>query len=258
MNAFIYDGTFEGLLCTIFESYTRKIVPDTVVSTTNYSAGLWDEALNIDTDKARADRVWKGLQSKLLPRNRQLPYHAFLYGRNNIDQAVFNFIRLAFDTPHPIDYDYANDDVLKVKQAQKIVSKEAMMTMQFVRFQKTADNIYFAGLSPEYDVIPLIIHHFVDRFKDQQWVIYDLKREYGAFYDLKKVSEITMDSAQFSRLTGEIDADIMEEGEAAYQNLWRDYVKAVTIRERLNLKLQLQHMPRRYWKYLTEKQEKKG
>lgn len=257
MDTFLYDGTFDGLLCAIFESYSRKIIPARVFSRANYSAGLWDSVLTIDTDRERANRVWKSLQHKLLPRNKQLPYHAFLYGRDNIDQAIFNFIRLAFDTPHPIDYDYANDDVLKVKQAQKVVSKEAMRMIQFARFQKTADNIYFAAMSPDFNVIPLIVLHFMDRFKDQQWVIYDLKQEYGVYYDLKEVKEITMENPQFSKLTGEMDANIMEEGEATYQNLWRDYVKAVTIRERLNLKLQLQFMPRRYWKYLTEKQEKK-
>jgi probable DNA metabolism protein len=256
MNAFVYDGTFEGLLCTIFESYFQKCVPDRVVSIAEYTPGLWDTSLTIDTNRERADRVWKSLQNKLSSRNKQLPFHAFLYGKDAIDQTIFNFIRLAFDTSHSIDYDYANADVLKVKQAQKIVAKEAMRTIQFVRFQKTADHIYFAALSPEFDVIPLVTLHFMDRFKDQQWVIYDLKREYGVYYDLKEVKEITMDNPQFSRLTGEIDTMIMEEDESTYQNLWKNYVEAVTIRERLNLKLQLQHMPRRYWKYLTEKQKK--
>jgi probable DNA metabolism protein len=258
MEIFVYDGTFEGLLCAVFESYTRKCIPDSVVSSANYSAGLWDTVLTIDTDRERADRVWKSLQGKLSAHNKQLPFHAFLYGMDAIDQAVFNFIRLAFDMPHPVDYDYANADVLKVKQAQKVVAKEAMRTIQFVRFQKTADDIYFSALSPAFDVIPLVTQHFLNRFKDQQWVIYDLKREYGVFYDLKEVKEITLDNPQFSRLTGEIDTNIMKEDEAGYQNLWQNYVQAVTIRERLNLKLQLQHMPRRYWKYLTEMQRKKS
>lgn len=257
MNTFLYDGTFEGLLCTVFESYARKIIPDKIADLHHYSPGLWDSPIQIDTDTKQSDRVWKSLQGKLSAQNKQLPFHAFLYGRDDIDQAVFSFIRLAFDTPHSIDYDYAHPDVLKVKQAQKVVAKEAMRTIEFVRFQKTADDIYFAAFHPDYDVIPLATMHFFDRFKDQQWVIYDLKREYGVYYNLKEMKEITIDTPQFSKLTGELDQNIMEEGEASYQNLWKNYVQAVTIRERLNLKLQLQHMPRRYWKYLTEKQGKK-
>ena len=77
------------------------------------------------------------------------------------------------------------------------------------------------------------------------------------YYNLKEVTEITLNTKEFSLLTGELNENIMEEGEASYQGLWQQYVKATTIRERLNPKLQLQHMPRRYWKYLPEMKNKK-
>ena len=257
MIVFVYDGTFEGLLCAIFESYERKLVPEKVVSIHELSHGLFDTEITITSEPEKAARVWKSLQNKLSPRNKQLPFHAFLYGKEEIDQTVFSFIRLVFDTPHDVDRDYGNPVVLKMKQIKRIVTLEAMRTVQFVRFQKTADNIYFAALGPEFDVLPLATQHFLDRFKDQQWIIYDLKRDYGIYYDLNEVKEITLDTKQFSQLTGEINDNVMEEGEAGYQAYWQQYVKAVTIRERLNLKQQLRLMPRRYWKYLPEMKKKK-
>jgi len=72
-----------------------------------------------------------------------------------------------------------------------------------------------------------------------------------------EVKEITLDTKQFSALTGEINDNVMEESEAGYQAYWQQYVKAVTIRERLNLKQQLRLMPRRYWKYLPEMKNRK-
>ena len=42
--------------------------------------------------------------------------------------------------------------------------------------------------------------------------------------------------------------------ETDYQELWKAYFKSVDIPERRNLKLHLQHVPKRYWKYLVEKQ----
>ena len=257
MNVFIYDGTFEGLLCAVFESYARKLIPEKIVSSLVFNHGLFDTEITITSEPDKAARVWKSLQKKLSAGNRQLPYQAFLYGKDEIDQTVFSFIRLVFDTPHPIDHDYANPVVLKIKQTQRIVAKEAMRLLQFVRFQKTADNIYFAALSPEFDVLPMAVQHFANRYKDQQWIIYDLKRDYGMFYDLKEVREITLNTKEFSQLTGNLNDNIMEEGETGYQTLWQQYVEATTIRERLNPKLQLQHMPRRYWKYLPEMKNKK-
>ena len=258
MNVFVYDGTFEGLLCAVFESYDRKLVPEKIVSILKLNHSLFDSEITITSESEKAARVWKSLQNKLSSENKQLPYHAFLYGKDEIDQTVFRFILLVFDTPYSIEYDYVNPAVLKLKQTQKIVAKEAMRMLQFVRFQKTADDIYFAALSPEFDVLPLAAQHFIDRYKDQQWIIYDLKRDYGIFYDLEDVKEITLDSKQFSHLTGELNDNVMEEGEASYQAFWQQYVKAITIRERLNPKLQLQHMPRRYWKYLPEMKKKKS
>ena len=256
MNLFVYDGTFEGLLCCVFESYERKQIPEKVVSTQLLSHGLFDFEISITTESQKAARVWKSLQNKLSPYNKQLPFHAFLYGKEEIDQTIFNFIRFVFDTPPDVDRDYANPDVLRIKQIKRKVTIEAMRTIQFVRFQKTADNIYFAALSPDFDVLPLATQHFLDRYKDQQWIIYDLKRDYGIYYDLNDVKEITLDTKQFSLLTGGINDHVMEEGEASYQAYWQQYVKAVTIRERLNLKQQLRSMPRRYWKYLPEMKKK--
>lgn len=37
-----------------------------------------------------------------------------------------------------------------------------------------------------------------------------------------------------------------------FDELWRHYLAALTIPERRNLKLQRSHMPKKYWKYLTE------
>ncbi|MDP4289867.1 MAG: TIGR03915 family putative DNA repair protein [Bacteroidota bacterium] len=252
MNVFVYDGTFAGLLTAVFESYDRKLVPEKIVSTLQLNHGLFDTETLITTDFVKAARVWKGLQQKLSRRNKQLPFQAFLYGKEDIDQTVFRFIRLVFNTPHDVDRDYVNPDVLTIKQAQRKVTLEAMRTLQFVRFQKTVDDIYFAALSPDFDVLPLATQHFLNRYKDQQWIIYDLKRDYGIYYDLHEVSEIKLDAKQFSLLTGEINDNVMEESEASYQAYWQQYVQAVTIRERLNLKQQLRCMPRRYWKYLPE------
>jgi probable DNA metabolism protein len=41
--------------------------------------------------------------------------------------------------------------------------------------------------------------------------------------------------------------------EEMYQRLWQQYFKSVNIAARKNLTLQVQQMPKRYWKYMVEK-----
>jgi probable DNA metabolism protein len=144
--------------------------------------------------------------------------------------------------------------VLDVIQFARKVKKEAMRMMQFVRFQQTKDGLYFCGIEPLYDVMPLVVGHFKKRFADQQWLLYDLKRNYGAFYNKKTVEEVVLTSQEINRNTGQVSENVLNEGDAFYQTLWKSYFENISIKERKNLRLQRQHMPRRFWKYLTEKQ----
>jgi probable DNA metabolism protein len=113
------------------------------------------------------------------------------------------------------------------------------------------DGIYFARIDPDFDVLTLIIKHFKSRYQDQQWMIYDLRRKYGAYYDLQNVEIITLDLSVNALQAN--DTNVYSDAEIEYQKLWAEYFDHANIKERKNKKLHLQHVPKRYWKYLTEK-----
>ena len=48
--------------------------------------------------------------------------------------------------------------------------------------------------------------------------------------------------------------DVFTKEEAQYETLWKDYFKSTNIEERVNMALHIKHVPKRYWKYLSEKQ----
>ena len=125
--------------------------------------------------------------------------------------------------------------------------------LQFTRFQKTIDGTYFAALEPIYNVLPLVIGHFQNRFADQCWLLYDIKREYGYYYNRQKVDEVRFETKGTHLLTGKLDQQLMAEDEQLFQQLWRTYFKTIAIKERINPKLHRQNLPVRFWKYLTEK-----
>lgn len=70
------------------------------------------------------------------------------------------------------------------------MTNERLRVIQFLRFQKAADGTFFAAVKPVYNVLPLTLPHLKDRFADQRWLLYDLKREYGYYYDLKEATEV--------------------------------------------------------------------
>ena len=122
----------------------------------------------------------------------------------------------------------------------------------FVRFRLTKDGIYFAAIEPDFNVLPLIRTHFKNRYADQKWIIYDLKRNYGVAYDLSAVAYITLDLAPEIGISGAPEA-YFHTSEISFQELWKQYFTSTNIKGRANQKLHVQHLPKRYWKYLTEK-----
>ena len=253
MPYLIYDNSFEGFLTTVFECYAQKIFPVDICAKRNFQEVIFAEKMTIVSDEKKADRVWNALRKKLHTRNKELPFFAFLSEEDGIEMKLFRFIKRVFGSDHSIETDYGDRDVLDLKKIEKKVMREAMRMLQFVRFQKTKDGMYFSPIEPRYNVLPFTIRHFKDRFADQPWLIYDIKRDYGVYYNLKTTEEVVLTEKGFRGENGKLDTPILEESETSYQLLWKDYFDAITIKERKNLKLQRQHMPQRFWKFLPEK-----
>ena len=255
MLIYTYDGTFEGFLTCVFECYSRKDFPVDIQSRQGEQRQFFAEKYDIPTNSVKAERVWKGVQKKLSGNNNQLVYYAFLSEETGIEMKIYRFLRRLFSEQFNIETDYGDSDILNLTQTSQKVKKEAMRMMQFVRFQRTKDGFYFSGIEPHYDVIPMVVGHFQKRFADQKWLLYDLKRSYGVLYGKDKMEEVEISNKHFNQLNGQVKENILEEGEEFYQKLWKSYFRHMTIPERKNLRLQRQHMPRRFWKYLPEKQQ---
>ncbi|CAK7055258.1 MAG: hypothetical protein PARBA_01976 [Parabacteroides sp.] len=254
MIVFVYDKTFEGLLTVVFDAYSRRSFPDLLLAEGEPLPLFYDEVVTVYTDDQKADRVWKGLQKKMSAAALSLITVSWLSELPEIDKLLFRYIRKALDVPASIELNFGDSDVLEVSKISKKVVNERLRVMQFLRFQKASDGTYFAAIEPVYNVISLVIPYLKDRFADQKWLLYDLKREYGYYYDLLEVVEVRFEDKQAHLLSGLLNEELMDENEKLFQQLWKEYFKAITIKERLNPKLHRQHMPVRFWKYMPEKQ----
>ena len=249
---FHYDKTLEGLLTAIFDAYNRKTFPQRLLGVDELEPLFVDESFTVITDEEKSSRVWKALEKKLESNTLNMITYVWLSEIAGSDEVIFRYIRKAIDSRQSIETNFADDDVLQMQKLAQKVNKEKHRLIEFVRFQKAADDIFFAPVSPDHNALPLTLEHFKDRFADQKWVIYDTKRNYGFYYDLKTVTEMTLDSTDLFP-KGKLDESLMAEDEKLYQDLWKGYFKSMTIKERINPKLHRQHLPKRYWKYLTEK-----
>lgn len=256
MNIFLYDATFGGLLTAVFEAYSRRTFPDVLLPEEEPLPLFYDEVFTVLTDEEKSGRVWRGLQKKLSSTALACLAQCWLAEEPETPMLLFRYIRKVIDAPRSIETNFADPDVLAFSRMWKRVDWERLRLLQFIRFQKAADGTFFAAVEPEKNALPLVIEHFKDRFADQRWLIYDIKRAYGYYYDLKEVREVTFDEDNRAEhlVTGMMDESLMDKDEKLFQSLWKAYFKSICIKERLNPKKHRQDMPVRYWKYLTEKQ----
>jgi len=245
-----YDGTWSGLMTCIFCSFEYKWQIGAIQQHASSSqTGLFTAPELISTDNEKARRVLLGLEKKISLQGIQELYYVHLSEIKDRELLILRSIIYYFRSETKANQNYGHDDILQIKKIVRSVSRERHRVKAFVRFQKMKDGLYFANLEPDFNVLPLIVKFFKERYADQKWLIYDLKRKYGIYYDLMEVTEV-----KFSDSLAKNQIEIhLDEEESRYSDLWKNYFESVNIKERKNTKLHVQSLPKRYWKYLNEK-----
>ena len=258
----LYESSFEGWLSAVFYVYAHKLQQDEILrllAENDYVPSLIDHYVSVPCNAEHAERVLVKLNA-LLGRSgiRQILW-GYLSEKDNIGTTLFRIVKYAIDYPNrQIMQDLGHMDVLELAQTVKSVGREKHRMEAFVRFEHTTQDIYFARVEPDFNVLPLIGEHFRQRYQDQHWAIYDLYRGYGIFYD-KSLSSPSKPAA-LQTIT-DVDESVLQDpasvhspNEQRYQKFWQGYFKNVNISERKNPRLHKQYLPQRYWKYLSEKQ----
>ena len=255
MLVYTFDRTMDGVLTAVFDAYALRQQPEELVGEGSVLPLICEEVHSVQTADDKAQRVWRGLEKKLSKEALRMLTVAWLSESEELYTPMFHYIYKVFKGTN--ERNFSDPDVLYVTNTARRVAHEQLRMKQFMRFQKAKDGTYLGVVSPDNDVLPLVIGHFQDRFNDQPFLIFDARRKYGYYYDKTAVTRVTFEdetTIPFSLDDGKLNDDLLSENDQLFQDLWRTYFKAICIHERMNPRKQLNDMPRRYWKYMTEKQ----
>ena len=263
MLGFYYDKTFEGLLCAVFDAFKLKKMPECLLTADDIVPLLLSESHQVEYRNSKYERVYTALQKKLSPIALNQLLFTWLSELPESDLIIFRYICKVFKSNRSIETDFGDPDVLAIHDIAKKVNKEKHHIQQFVRFNSIQnpandidEKIYFAVIEPIYNALPLTTRFFKDRYADQKWAIYDEKRQYGYFYNLEKLEQISLNEDDHLIVDNKINQDYLTDDEKRFQTMWYRYCNALTIKERINPKLQRQNMPKRFWHHLPEMQGK--
>lgn len=255
-HVLLYDHSFEGFLTAVYRAYEQKYADVLYARDGQVPADMFAVTEFISTNYKRSDRVLHGLITKSNSRMVTFLYRCFLSEEIGIENKIATAMDYIFFGRSRGLKDYTDDTILHLHRVNKMIGREVHRMHAFVRYQELGDGTYAATVEPDFDVMPLIGDHFVKRYPAFSWIIYDTKRKYGIHWDQSSLQRIELfDFTHQSK--GQIRANLLSEEEWAYQNMWQQYFLSANIQERNNTKLHLRHVPKRYWKYLIEKQPRK-
>lgn len=247
MTTYFFDGTKNGLLTCIFESFYEKRIPGDV-TTECVQCGLLDEIVTIKTDNEKAERVYKCLKNcktKYLVSDFNLTFRS---GEKKRFKVLFDYLNVAISNKNiDVSKAFALPEIQAFTDLKNRIYTETHRFKGFLRFMETEKGFYYACYEPDNDITELLVPHFTARLQSP-FIIHDIKRNILALCDGKR----------YKILNGRDNGVtvFMSESEEIFLDLWQQYYKSINIEERKNLRQMRNYMPERYWKNLSEKQEK--
>lgn len=244
MSAWIYDGTFDGLLTAISLLHESGERPEALSPVEQTQLGLFAAPVSVTSDSARAGELLKALRERATAGVVRAVAFVGLSELPDLEMALFDFVELAFRHGGGVLGYHANPAVRRVTETARKVGAEIHRLKGLLRFRDTEEGLLWGPLEPDHNVIVPVALHFRRRMPRERWMVHDVRRELAVLWNGKELEELEGAAIPAVRPT---------ESEGEVQELWRTFYEKVSIAERRNPRLQRQHMPRRYWTYLVEK-----
>ena len=240
---FAYDGSFEGFLSAVFDSFSMKTVPADIIIFDDMEPSLL-KIHYVETNAEHAKRVLNGIEQKLGYSVLNMVKKSFLFDGEGKEIAILRFIRKAFAEGMSTGSKIGDEDVNRVYRMCVAVNNEAEHWRQFARFSDS-NGALVAVIHPTHFVLPLIKGFFCARIKNEHFMIFDSEHGAALIHTPQKTAIIPVESLDFP--------DPSEDN--FYSDLWKSYYRHIAIASRYNPTCRRNHMPKRFWQYLPEVQE---
>ncbi|MDF2926542.1 MAG: metabolism protein [Paenibacillaceae bacterium] len=241
--AYTYDGSFEGLLCCVFESYEKKELPFEIHSAAA-DQGFLFESRWIETDYTKAERVYRSIPVRISPEAQELVRLGFLTCAPHKELLLLRFLRLGFTHGRKVTDMLADDTVSALTKAVYQLTHESHKFTGFVRFS-IYGQVMVAVIEPRNQVLPVMQEHFCDRFHNEVFLIHDKTHGMALVHRPGESGIISLE---------QLELPAMDAEEAEYRRLWQRFYDSIAIRERVSERRRMSHMPKRYWGQLPEMQ----
>lgn len=192
--AYLYDGSLEGILCVIYDSYKRHEKVRDVYTLANAQPRIGQVFHEVKTNIEKATRV----RQRLIDICGYDTYSAIRAASLSEDpakgSACLSFARYALDSnrsrwknPGAKRLDptraIANPETQPLLDLERYVMNERHYMQQFLRFEELEGDVWVATCHPKASVVPLLMDYFAARFNTQSFIIFDARHHLAGVYE---------------------------------------------------------------------------
>lgn len=241
---YVYDGTFDGFLCCVFDAVLHKRFPVQIFKEEDDEIPALLPLHTIATDEVKAKRVRRSIPEKISPEALALLKRAFLTCLPQKEVYMLRFVLKGYHAGAKLLHDLADNDVHALLGAVQHMGTEAHLLEGFVRFSDVGGALV-AEIEPKNQVLPLIAGHFAGRFSGERFMIFDRTHRSALLHDEHGLRIVPARQVELPPAGHE---------EWQYRALWKRFFETIAIEARLNPRCQRTLMPLRYRGVMTEHQ----
>lgn len=238
---YTYDGSFDGFLCCVFESVYEAELPIDIIREEDAQPTLYDVHA-VATDPAKAERVRASIPLKISKRATELVTTVFCSCLEKKELRILEFLLQGYYEGGKLCLKLGDAVVVPLLDAEKHLLHEAYLLKGFIRFADVGGALV-AVITPKNYVLPFIAQHFVQRYDQEQFMIFDKVNKAALVYQNGEAEILRIDNVAFPEIS---------ENEARYQTLWKEFYNTIAIKGRENPRCRMTHMPKRYWENMLE------
>ena len=238
---YTYDGSFDGFLCCVFECVYKGELPIDILREEDAPLTLMDVRF-IAADPVKAERVRASIPSKISNRALELVTTVFCSCLTKKELRILEFLLQGYREGGKLCFKLGDAVMGPLLSAEKHLLREAHLLKGFVRFADVGGALV-AVITPKNNILPFIARHFVLRYHNEQFMIFDRTNKAALVYQNGKAEIFRVAHVAFPEIS---------EGEVRYQALWKRFYNAIAIEDRENPRCRMSHMPKRYWENMLE------
>jgi probable DNA metabolism protein len=189
----VYDGSFEGLMCCIFTLYEQKIPVFRLARIGEPLGELFAQTIQVKSNKAQAQRVWSGIKRKSSNISLERIELAYLSEIRGEDHTIIRYVQYLIDSKKNIEENLSHPVVQRLNDVVKMLHREKQVVKEKIRFQTLVNDIKYNIIEPNYNVLPLLKDYLLQKYAKQKWIVYDIRRNKGLYYNLQEIKDIQLD-----------------------------------------------------------------